>query len=326
MDPVTLALFSGGLLVFGTMIFFFLKAQNAVENARKYKAETEEMNRVIEINTRELENLKRELKRRQNEKHNHGKDVSTSAQQVTDPQIVYTRKSELKTLQESVNQLIEEMDEARPKWKDELGISNAILGLSGTYNVSSALTLVKLILRSIVLSSHLTNPQGAIRDVRRKTIGLEAKVQNLTEKVELWIERQEEAKLAQQASSVNILNVLSGDYMSSSNYNITGGNQGAVGDQAQASDFVQVSQTNQKASLAEAAAEIQKLLKQLEESNPNASEAERIAYLNDETTPKFKKRVIGALQAGGGAAIEEFLDNPYVNVGKATIEGWIKAN
>ena len=324
MDPVTLVLLSSGLLVFGIMISFFLKAQNAVENARKYKAETEEMNRVIKVNTRDLENLKRELNRRQNEKHNNEEDTSTNARQVTDPQITYTRKSELKTLQESVSQLIKEMDEARPKWKDELGISNAILGISGTYDVSSALTLVKLILRSVVLSSHLTNPKGAIRDVRKKTIGLEAKVQNLTERVELWIERQEKATLKQQSSSINV-NVLSGDYMSS-NYNISGGNQGAVGDQSQASDFVQVSQTNQKTSLAQAAREIQELLKQLEGSNPNASEAEKIAYLNDETTPRFKKRVIGALQAGGGAAIEEFLDNPYVKVGKATIEGWIKTN
>lgn len=80
----------------------------------------------------------------------------------------------------------------------------------------------------------------------------------------------------------------------------------------------------QKQTLAEAATEIQQLLKQLEVTNPTATEAEKIEYVYDETTPSFKRRVVGALQAGGEAAIEEFLDNPYVNVGKAIVKGWIK--
>ena len=80
----------------------------------------------------------------------------------------------------------------------------------------------------------------------------------------------------------------------------------------------------EKKTLAEAAAEIQKLLKQLEETNPTATEDDKIIYVNDETTPSFKRRAVGALQAGGEAAIEEFLANPYVNVGKAIVKGWIK--
>ena len=82
--------------------------------------------------------------------------------------------------------------------------------------------------------------------------------------------------------------------------------------------------TEQKQTLAEAATEIQKILKQLEVTNPTATDAEKIAHVNDETTPGFKRRVVGALQAGGEAAIEEFLKNPYVNVGKAIVKGWIK--
>jgi t-SNARE complex subunit (syntaxin) len=81
--------------------------------------------------------------------------------------------------------------------------------------------------------------------------------------------------------------------------------------------------SEQKKTLAESAAEIQKLLKQLEATNPTATEAEKVAYINDETSANFKRRAIGALQAGGEAAIEEFLDNPYVNLGKAIIKGWI---
>lgn len=82
--------------------------------------------------------------------------------------------------------------------------------------------------------------------------------------------------------------------------------------------------SEQKQTLSEAAAEIQKLLKQLEKTNSAATDSEKVAYINDETTPGFKRRVVGALQAGGETAIEEFLDNPYVNVGKAIVKGWIK--
>lgn len=82
--------------------------------------------------------------------------------------------------------------------------------------------------------------------------------------------------------------------------------------------------TEQKRTIAEAAKEIQQLLKQLEVTNPTATEAEKVSYVNDETTSSFKRRVVGALKAGGEAAIEEFLDNPYVNVGKAIIKGWVK--
>ena len=105
------------------------------------------------------------------------------------------------------------------------------------------------------------------------------------------------------------------------NYNV--GQAGAVGRYAR-SDNNTFIQSEEKRTLAEAAKEIQNLLKQLEHSKPGATEGEKIAYINDETTPSFKRRVINALQAGGEAAIEEFLDNPYINVGKATVKGWMK--
>ncbi|MEL7067079.1 MAG: hypothetical protein AAGN15_00330 [Cyanobacteria bacterium J06581_3] len=98
---------------------------------------------------------------------------------------------------------------------------------------------------------------------------------------------------------------------------------GAVGKYAR-SDHNTFIHSEQKKSLAEAAKEIQKLLQQLEETNPNATEIEKVDYVNDETSRGFKRRVVGALQAGGEAAIEEFLDNSYVNIGKALVKGWIK--
>jgi hypothetical protein len=104
-------------------------------------------------------------------------------------------------------------------------------------------------------------------------------------------------------------------------YNVS--QAGAVGKYAR-SDGNTFIQSEKKQTLSEAAVEIQRLLKQLEQTNPHATEAEKLTYINDETTPSFKRRVVGALQAGGEAAIEEFLDNPYVNVGKAAVKGWIQ--
>ncbi|OCQ94732.1 hypothetical protein BCD67_04100 [Oscillatoriales cyanobacterium USR001] len=69
---------------------------------------------------------------------------------------------------------------------------------------------------------------------------------------------------------------------------------------------------------------MQRLLKQLEKTNPTATEIEKVAYIKDETSPSFQRRVVSALQAGGETAIEEFLDNSYVNVVKAIVKGWIK--
>jgi tRNA C32,U32 (ribose-2'-O)-methylase TrmJ len=104
-------------------------------------------------------------------------------------------------------------------------------------------------------------------------------------------------------------------------YNV--GQAGAVGKYARSDNNTFV-QSEQKQTLANAAEEIQNLLKQLEQVYPNATVTDKIAYVNDETTPGFKRRVVGALQAGSEAAIEEFLDNPYVNVVKAIVKGWIK--
>jgi hypothetical protein len=107
------------------------------------------------------------------------------------------------------------------------------------------------------------------------------------------------------------------------NYN-NYGQAGSQGENARSDNNTFVQRSEQKHTLAEAAAEIQQLLKQLEKTNPTATEPEKIEYVNDETTPSFKRRIVGALQAGGEAAIEEFLDNPYVNVVKETVKGWMK--
>ncbi|MEH2359824.1 AbiTii domain-containing protein [Nostoc sp.] len=77
--------------------------------------------------------------------------------------------------------------------------------------------------------------------------------------------------------------------------------------------------------LAEAGEQIQRLLKQLEQTNQTATELDKVAYINDETTPSFKRRVTGALQATSETAIDEFiLENKYLKVIKAAIKGWLQ--
>ena len=82
--------------------------------------------------------------------------------------------------------------------------------------------------------------------------------------------------------------------------------------------------SEQKQTLAQAAEEIQKLLKQLEKTNPTATLEQQKAYVDAAISPTLKQRCVGALKSGGETAIDEFLDNPYVNVGKAVVKGWIK--
>ena len=82
--------------------------------------------------------------------------------------------------------------------------------------------------------------------------------------------------------------------------------------------------------LAEAAAEIQQLLEQLEETNPTTTEAEKLTVVvkaaeEIKKNPTLKARVIGALESGGTEAFKEAVDNPLVNILVAIIEGWTQA-
>jgi hypothetical protein len=92
----------------------------------------------------------------------------------------------------------------------------------------------------------------------------------------------------------------------------------------------QVNQTNYSTGnkypdLAEAAAEIQRLLQQLKKTNPTATEHEQVAYINVATNPSIKQRTVEALKAGGESAMDEFvLENKYLKVGKAIIKGWLQ--
>ncbi|NJK69539.1 MAG: hypothetical protein HC941_26150 [Microcoleus sp. SU_5_3] len=68
---------------------------------------------------------------------------------------------------------------------------------------------------------------------------------------------------------------------------------------------------------------MQELLIQLEKSNPNATEAEKVAYVNDETPPDLKSRVASVVKVSGEAGMDAILDNsPYVSLAKAIIKAW----
>lgn len=119
--------------------------------------------------------------------------------------------------------------------------------------------------------------------------------------------------------------------MNKFNFNAPVGSAGNQGTQTNVAGLNQGTQigtqhnSSPKQTLAEAAEEIHKLLKQLKQDNPDATEQEKIEHINDETTPKFKRKVVAALKAAGNTAIDEFLDNSYVKVGKAAIMSWIES-
>ncbi|GGA43996.1 caspase family protein [Okeania sp. KiyG1] len=133
-------------------------------------------------------------------------------------------------------------------------------------------------------------------------------------------------KLFKNDEDSRLLVALKGEGIMGDTYNIKELKQqgGAVGRNSSSDNNYTFYHFEEKQSLAEAAEEIQQLLKQLEETNPTATEDEKIAYVNIATTPSLKGRVVGALQAGGEAAIEEVLDNSYVNTVVAIFEGWAK--
>ena len=78
----------------------------------------------------------------------------------------------------------------------------------------------------------------------------------------------------------------------------------------------------QKQTLTEVAAEIQKLLKQLEESNPTATVQEQQAFVDAAVPPTLKSRFASAIKAGWKELIKELFDNSYLNMGIAILEGW----
>ncbi len=86
----------------------------------------------------------------------------------------------------------------------------------------------------------------------------------------------------------------------------------------------------QKQTLVEAADEIQKLLKQLEQTNPSKTTTEQMVVAAEaikriESDPNWKQRVINAAREGGLAAFEKALDNPAGAFITGAVQGWLEA-
>ncbi|MBD2415301.1 hypothetical protein H6H01_32230 [Nostoc calcicola FACHB-3891] len=83
----------------------------------------------------------------------------------------------------------------------------------------------------------------------------------------------------------------------------------------------------QPQSLAEAAAEIQQLLKQLEQTYPTNTTSQQMVVAAEainriESNPLLKERVINAVKSGGLAAFEKAIDNPAGAFIVGAIKGW----
>lgn len=87
----------------------------------------------------------------------------------------------------------------------------------------------------------------------------------------------------------------------------------------------------QKQNLAEAAKEIQQLLDQLSQTNPTTTEFQKQAIANQaiarikHDNPTTWQRLRSATEAALIEAFKEVLDNPFVNVTVAAVEGYRKA-
>ena len=93
-------------------------------------------------------------------------------------------------------------------------------------------------------------------------------------------------------------------------------------------DYIQGNKFN--GNLAEAAAEIQELLKQLEETYPTDSTANQMmvaakAVEKIEGNPTLKQKAISAVTEGGLAAFEKAIDNPAGAFITGAVKGWKEA-
>lgn len=111
------------------------------------------------------------------------------------------------------------------------------------------------------------------------------------------------------------------------NINTGGGNynERIEGDYIQGNYYT----TAQKQNLAEAAAEIQTLLKQLEKSYPTDTTTGKMALATEaiaqiENNPNLTTRILSALQVGSLKAFEQFLNHPAASFVVGALEDWQK--
>ena len=117
-----------------------------------------------------------------------------------------------------------------------------------------------------------------------------------------------------------------------SSYDLRGSKFGggfAVRDQTGGTLYDYSTNSEAKQNLAEAAQEIQQLLKHLEQSNPTETTVNQMAFATQaieviKNRPTLKQRVIGVLKSAGTEAFKEAINHPVTNILVAGFQGWIE--
>ncbi|VEP14582.1 conserved hypothetical protein [Hyella patelloides LEGE 07179] len=94
-------------------------------------------------------------------------------------------------------------------------------------------------------------------------------------------------------------------------------------------DYIQGNYYNapQKQNLAQAAAEIQELLKQLDKTYDTSTDLGKEKVASEtikkiENNPELKARIFSALKAGGISALDSLIDHPAATFVVAALEDW----
>lgn len=95
-------------------------------------------------------------------------------------------------------------------------------------------------------------------------------------------------------------------------------------------DFIE-NDSEQRQSLADAAAEIQILLEQLEKTYPTDTTVNKMKIATEaigqiENNPTLMRRILSALKTGGTRAIKQFLNHPAASFVLAVLEDWHNTN
>ena len=120
---------------------------------------------------------------------------------------------------------------------------------------------------------------------------------------------------------------IQGDYIEQSGNFGVGVNKGTINTDKLAATYNEA----QQKTLAEAAAEIQDLLKQLDKSYDTSSYSGKVQVADVivksiENNPDLKTRIISALKVGGVKAFEQLLSHPAASFVIGALEDWQKKN
>ncbi len=151
----------------------------------------------------------------------------------------------------------------------------------------------------------------------------------LTEEMKLDLKRRRAIFKESEGERSGVLNRLMSErkiYFNLSNASIIGGYSETVRAE-QLDGTINNYPPEKRQTLVEAAAEIQQLLQQLEQTYPTNTALEKQVVVTEairqiENNPTLKARVMAALKAGGVEALKQLADNPLIYILLAALERW----